>query len=253
MQTQQMLISTMLIAGLMFFNNCGSSKTGGSTDQASRSVPTDQPGDTSGGGWLSNCNVIPNNNLDLAGPVSTYYDQASGSYIEDLIRLKFNNYPVELISEDNIYIQIFPWQEDSPGNPVYRQTAVDIYFILKNSGAQLQTEPVNELSKGTIQSLIQNNNMNVSPDQFFSSVIMVLDGVDLTWDAITIAIYDTPGGTATDYVNILLPAFDADPNIYAIDHPATSLRQLHPWWHIKDDNYSEADFFNFSKDLCNGF
>lgn len=253
MQMQQALISTVLIAGLMFFNNCGSSKSGGSSSQASRSVPNDGPGDTSTGGWLSNCNVIPANTLDLEGPVSTYYNQSTGTYVADLIRLKFNSIPVELISNNKAYIQIFPWHEDTPGSPVYRQTAVDIYFVLKNSGAQLQTDPVNELSKGTIQNLIQNNNMNITPDRFFESVIMVLDGVDLTWDALTIALYDEPGGTATDFVNVLLPAFDADPNIYATDHQATSLRQLHPWWHIKDDGYSEADFFYFSKDLCNGF
>ncbi len=253
MQMQQVLIPTILIAGLIFFNNCGSSKSGGHSDQASRSVPVDSPEDTSSGGYLSNCNIIPANNLDLEGPVSTYYNQATGTYVEDLIRIKFNNYPTELISKDNIYLQIFPWHENSPGNPVYRQTAADIYFILKGSGAQLQAEPVNELSKGTIQSLIQENNMSITPSQFFSSVIMVLDGIDLTWDAITIAIYNTPGGTATDYVNILLPAFDADPNVYATGHLASSLRQLHPWWHIKGDGYSEADFYNLSKNLCNGF
>ncbi|MCB0406571.1 MAG: hypothetical protein KDD34_00125 [Bdellovibrionales bacterium] len=256
MKRQYLILALTLSSTLMLFSNC-SSKSGSSTS-ASRSVPVD---DTSTGsstnGKLSNCNVIGTNSMSLAGPVSTFYDPNTQQYVEDLIRVKFNGYPVEIISSATHYIQFFRWHEDTPGSPVYNTTAVDIYFLKKGSGQWLQTQPVKQLSKGTIQALIEDNGLDsqgITPNNFFSSVIMVLDGMDLTWDAMTVALYDSSQGTsAIDHINVLLPAFDADPNIYATGHAALSLRQLHPFWSMKDSNLTEDQYWSAAQNLCLGF
>lgn len=252
-QARILKLSLVVLSLITLFNNCGSSKSGSAT-QASRQVPTNpsSPGGAESG-WLSNCNQIVTNSVGVAGPVSTYFDPNTNQFLEDLIRLKFNEFPVELITTSNHYIQIFRWQENTPGKPVYNTTPVDIYFILKNTGQQVQANPVQVLSKNSIQKVIQDNNLNITADRFFASVIMVLDGMDLAWDAMTVALYDAPNSAPIDSVDVLLPAFDANPNTYAADHLATSLRTLHPMWAYKDRGYSDEDFYQFTNELCKGF
>lgn len=239
---------------LSLLTNCGANKVS-KTDGASRNAGNTafDEFDPSASNVYTNCNAIPTNNLGFAGPISSFYDSQAQAYVDDLIRLKFNDSPQELIASTTHYVEIYKWRE----NKVYDQTGpVQIYFQLKSDGSWIQ-EPVTNLSRATLQKVIVDNNLaaqGFNLDNFFGNVVMTLAGMDLQWDAISIFYYDDstsnePIGT----IDVLLPAFDANPNSYATTHPQSVLQQLHPMWQYRNSSYTNEDYFNFTFGLCAGF
>lgn len=244
-------ISGSLALGL--FNNCGASKSGGSSDQASRADITGPSTNGSNERYLSDCNQIPSNSMNLEGPISTFIDAQTNQYVNDVLRLRLNKTPLELISTSSHYLQFFRWKEQTAGARQYNGAPVEMYFQLVNTGEWVQDEPVTVLSRATIQKLIEDNNLGMPPEDFFNGVVIALDGMDLEWDAMTIALYDDSRGTeAINQVDLLLPAFAADPNRYAIDH-VPNLANLHPLNVYKNNGMSEAQLYEASRSLCSGF
>lgn len=250
-----------LFVGLLSLTSvlgCGASKTStGGFDLASRDIPADSDNDGTLDGLLSQCNSIPSNDLDLEGPISVYWDPFQGKFISDLIRLKFNSIPSELISSSTHYIHIFRWSEEVNEDRKVNNVPVEIYFQLKGTGEQINEDPVNVLSKAIVQKMIVDNNLDargVTVSNFFDRVVMILDGMDLTYDAITIALYNSSVGSgAIDYVEVLLPAFHSNPNDYAKTHDSVALRNLHPMWPHRNSGYSDDEFWYATKELCKGF
>jgi hypothetical protein len=97
----------------------------------------------------------------------------------------------------------------------------------------------------------QNALGDTTKSNFFSRVTIILTGLELSYDALMINTYDSSIGTAAQTsVKALLPAFAADPNLYKETH-TTSLNQLHPFWEIKDNGWTENQFYQESLSLCN--
>lgn len=243
----------LLLFAASFLTACGASKSS-NTNGASRIAPESSFDEYSGGGSgvYSNCNSIPSNTYGFNGPISSYYDTQAGAYIDDLIRIKFNDEPAELTTTQTHYVEIYRFK----GNHIYNQNPVEIYFQLKGTGEWIQ-EPVTTLSRATIQQVIIDNNLGdrgYTTDNFFDGVIMTLSGMSLEWDAISIYLYDESTGTAPiGSVDALLPAFDANPNSYAVSHPEQTLQNLHPMWIYRNSGFSDLDYYNATFNLCSGF
>jgi hypothetical protein len=239
---------------LALLTNCGANKVS-KTDGASRTAgdTTFDDFDPSASNVYSNCNAIPSNNLGFSGPVSSFFDPQAQAYVDDLIRMKFNTKPQELIDSTTHYVEIYKWKE----NKQYDQSGpVQIYFQLKHDGSWI-SEPVTNLSRATIQSVIVDNNLSAQGynlDNFFGNVILTLAGMDLQWDAVSIFYYDdSAGDEPIGTIDVLLPAFDANPNEYAKTHPLTALQQLHPMWQYRNSNYDNEDYYYYTNGLCAGF
>jgi len=245
------LVFILLALGLL--TNCGASKTS-KQNNASRVIPDrafDAPPQT-GDAVFTNCNNIPANDIGLGGPVSSFWDPQAQAFIDDWIRMKFNDRPTALTSSATHYLEIYRWKEAG----VYNQTPVEIAFQLKGSGQILQ-ETVTVLSRASIQNIIVNNNlgnMGYTTDNFFDGVILILQGMDIQWDAITMYYYDdSVGPNPINSVDVLLPAFDANPTFYAEANPYPDLQEIHPMWQFRNSGFDDMDYYNATFALCSGF
>ena len=244
------LLSALLFAG------CGASKKSSgnnqSSDLTSRGTPDSDgkdPDSNSKVEYYALCNGFSGPNLN--GVVTTYLNPVTNQYEWDFIRMEIKEIPVQIEDKDSFYIQFYRWQEDVPGQPYTNPAAVGIYFQYED-GTWLNNELVNNVSKNSIEKLIADNNLaGVTVKNFFDKTILVLAGMDLEYDAIMINTYGADTGTAAlTRTDVLLPAFAADPNIYAETHPAQSLQGLHPNYERKDSGLTQWQFFQETQALC---
>lgn len=237
----------------IFILGCGASKKSNSsmssTDISSRGTDPITDDNLTPVGFYSHCNSF--STTHLSGVVTTFLNPMTNQYIWDYIRLKIKTAPTQLKSNDNFYIQAFRWSEDTPGSPYVNSTPVGMYFQSQD-GKWLNNELITSISKSTIEKLINDNNLaNTTINNFLSKVIIVMVGMDLQYDAVMLNTYDSStGNEALTTTNVLLPAFAADPNIYAETH-APNLVALHPNYNIKDSGYTEWQFYQETQGLCN--
>lgn len=256
MNAQLKIIS--LLIGTALLGACGANKasTGsGSSDLSSRSVP-EETGPTVSEGTLADCNGFTNTGMNMAGAVSTFYNPSTNAYIPQYIRFRFTQAPLEVATSSR-YIQFFRWGIDSNNNRIYNSTPAPIYFQLISNGQYINSTPETTISKNTIQRLITNNNLaaqGITVDTFLSKVFLVLDGMSLEYDAMSVAVYDSSSGSSTiGYSDVLLPSFSANPNTYAKLHPNTNLQILHPNWDIRTSGYTDSQYFYRTETFCRAF
>lgn len=251
----------MTLMGLTLIG-CSSGKTAAtSSNLSSRSMPTtdDSSSDNSSQGPLADCNQVDGLEFGLKGATSTYYDPTSNSYILDLIRFKLNEVPNEIATTDTHYMQIFAWYPtDNYGNRAY-SSAVRMYFMLHGTGEIInQNKPVTTLSRNSIQQMIVDYNLSkkgiTDVETFFDAVVIHLQGMDMTYDAMTIALYDAnQGQDAYGRIDSLLPAFSANPNTYMASHPTVSLQELHPNFARRFSGMSDQAYLNITDNFCKEF
>jgi hypothetical protein len=249
-------------AGLTLFSAimlsaCGATKTAvngiQSTDYSSRNHPgQSNPGSSVDPGPLLECVSIPTNTSNIEGRLTTYYD--NGTFAPTWIRLKFDRLPMQVTSTSNThYLQIFRWAANASGTKSYNTKPVTMHFLNRTTRTYLKSEePVTVISKAQIQNLIAYNNLSsTNADNFFDKYLLILEGMDLVYDAVTFAIYDSNQGTkAIANHDVLLPAFSAEPNAYAANHPQAILQQLHPYWSQRSDGLSANHFLSLSVSNC---
>lgn len=118
---------------------------------------------------------------------------------------------------------------------------------------------INQLNDEMIQNVIANNALGgTTVDNFFSRVFIVLTDMDLRWDAVTAALYDTStGNTALSSVDFLIPPFYANPTTYSNTRQSSAqkdtLIHLHPNYSRINDGLSDEAYLAFTKDFCQGF
>jgi hypothetical protein len=203
---------------------------------------------------LGECNRINFLDVNLFGQVGTYYDPLTRLFREDLINMNLTTLPTELFTSSTVQVQIFRWLSRATGQRQTNQIPVTFYFVDKLTGATTAQTPVNQISKTTIDSArktLGTTWLNVTTQQFFDRVMIVLTGMSLQYDAITLAYYNSAVGTAAVYqADVLLPAFYADPNIYKIARTAHELLLLHPNYSYINSNATDADYMNLINAIC---
>ena len=247
------LVLTFVAASLV---SCGASKQGaGSSDLSSR-LPIDTNIDPDGP--IADCSGAKDTSIDLEFQVSSYYMPGTNQVAIDILKMHFSDIPDEIITTDSHYIQLYRWYEDTPGQRVSNPTPVQFYFQRKDTGAIINNEdPQNKLSKAIIQNMIVESGAGsegITVTNFFDAHILILTGMDLQFDAMSVAIYDhNQGSSAQAWLDVLLPAFYANPNDYITTHSATSLQVLHPNYNYRNGGYTDNDYLTFTDKYCEMF
>lgn len=242
-----------ILAGIITLG-CGASKKvseSGSSESSSR-TPIDgnsSSNTTSSAKYFGLCNEF--SNIDIGGNATVFLNPATGKIVQDLIRLELSNLPQDLASNENFYFQIFRWGQEKDSAAQVNSSPTDIYFQ-NSDGTYINSEPYDNISKTIIEEAVANSTEpNLTTTNFFNKITIVLAGVDYSYDAIMINAYETSNGSgALSSLNVLLPPYAADPNIYFETHHA-NLAELHPLYDIKNSGLTEEDFYSRTQDFCN--
>lgn len=256
MKLNSVFIFSLLI--IYFTLGCGASKVPNSLSSSSRINPAVPPTSGNTTNYFAECNhFAPQNNVSASGYLSTYYNPA-GQYVSSYINFKFSNPPAEIINSDDYHLKIYTWRIDTNGQRQTNNTPVNMYLIQRGTGAISTLQPINTLSKSIISGIISDrglSNYGISTNNFFSRHNIVLTGIDLNYDAILIALYKEENGTtnAVGSIDVLVPAFEANPQKYKDKNPYSALYNLHP--HIsKIGLYSnDKEYFTLSEQICQSF
>lgn len=240
-------LSTFILSG------CGASKT--SKNPANRgSVWQSQNASTGTTPSLGECNRVSLANVGLQGQIGTYYDPQTHQFQSQYLNLNLKSVPATLFSSDTLQIKIYRWSAQATGGKVVNQVAVKFYFADKLNGATSQPTLIDSLSKATLQqakTTLGGTWLNVTLEKIFDRVIIVLTGLDLQYDAITFALYDTAvSNTAIATGDVLLPAFYANPSVYQAANPNPDLYTLHPNYPLINSNASEGDYKQAIDSIC---
>ncbi len=236
------------LVALLLLTACGAKKT---------STSENSSGSLTSSHLLADCNTIPANSFNLSGVVSSYYDQASKSYLMDLGRILFTTVPIELSTTDTTYLQIFRWRiNESTGQPLYQSAAASLIFVVRSSGQVLNAYSGEQaLSRNVISKIISQYNLGnqgINIDNFFSRVMIVASGLSSSDDAYSIALYDTnTGSSAKATIDVLMPSFYANPKTYADTHPWKKLTDLHPFNAFP--GLRDTDYYGMANAYCQKF
>jgi len=240
---------TITLLTAAFLSACGSSKNGNSF---SSTGVTYLPGATNS--KLAECVRIGASSTGLAGQIGTYYDPLSHVYRSDYTNVNLTATPSTIFTSSTVTIYFMRWSEKSAGNRVNNSVYTRFYFVDKLTG---QTYP-----NGTTLDRITKANLeqartyfawtsSVTLEQFFQRASLVLTGVDMNYDAITIALLDSSFSSAAyAQVDVLLPPVYSNPVTYQARNPVPDLYTLHPNYASIASNASENDFYQMAQVIC---
>jgi hypothetical protein len=230
------LLLLSLLVGALMLSGCGSrtmGSLGSSDDFASRS-----PVSTG-----ANCNSFSASQAQLSGKLQVYVNPL-GTVVSDLIRLKITGITSNFAS--NYLLKLYRWK-------AYSSNATDIdqnplTFSIWYQGRQVSNY-LTQLTVADINTVKQQNFITAnSLAEFFQQTEIYVNDLDLSWDALKVAMYSFSGSQSTVVaaVDTLIPSFAANPNDYAKDHPPV-LQQLHPFWL---DRTTNIDFAAAAQSFC---
>lgn len=240
--------SLLLAVGLglaLVLSACGANETKKS-DLPSRGT------DRVSHGKLAECSQIVSNSSNITGQISTYYD--NGSLITNYIYMNLTGVPAELLSSSEDYLSIYRWSERLETGRNENTIPVRMHFINKLTGQVSNSQAVDRISGSVFQTIIQNQQLNVigiTPTNFLEQHYVLLTGMEIQWDAMTLAHYQN--GQVAGAAHALLPAFSADPNVYAQNNPSPNLQALHPNHSYRNSGATESDFFSLTEQYCAAF
>lgn len=239
-------ITLILMMGLSLIA-CGASKV---------PVKNGSQASNSGVKLYADCGGFQKTSVSTQGAVGTFMNGTN--YIPDLIRLKLVELNANVLSGTE-YIQIFRWKETN-GTRTFNNTPVSIVAQLKSTGAYLNNSaPWERISKANIEAVISSNSLSsqgITVANFMSNVSFVLAGMDVQYQAMSLAFYNssTAGTAAYDSIDVLLPSFDANPNTYAATRSASSpLLAIHPNWAARTYGLSNQQYKDATDVYCAQF
>jgi hypothetical protein len=245
-----MIKLTGLLLIVLLLSACGSHKSVDSLELASRATETTISASTNKA-W-SKCNQATSGGGQFKMILSAYVQ--NGVIRSDLMNGKLTLVPDNFVTSQE-YFQMFRWQANSGGAAYLDQTPLQFRLINPANGQVLLSERTS-IAWTEVATLA--SQMNISnPTDFFKKVVFVIDLRDpqAAFDALMVSIYRT-NNTSRDVANLLLPVFDADPAVYALENGKTrhtSLQALHPFKDKLGQGWNDKDFQTWADGLCNGF
>jgi hypothetical protein len=237
---------TLLIIG------CGANKTTHFSDTSRGADPDVSYGTNY---LLGECNRINMPQLSLTGQIGTYYNPISMQLSSDQLTLNLTSVPADIYTSTTLQYKFYRWLERTTGQKQLNTLPVRFQFFDKLTGTKTPNNGVDNLSKATINAArdsFGSSWLNVKTNEFFQRTMLLLTGVDMQYDAITIAMYDTSSGQnyAVAQSDLLLPPFYSNPNIYKQITPLPDLYNLHPNITLLGSNSSENDYHKLIEDIC---
>jgi len=242
-------VIVLLFIGLMLMG-CGANKVINTTSSST--------GITNIGPKLyADCGGFQKPSTGTQGVVSTFV--SGGNYVPDLIKMKLTQINSNIATSTNNYIQIFRWSE-SNGTRQVNPTPAYIVAVLKSNNTYLNNGAAawDRISKSNIENVITAYDLGkqgIDAANFIANVYFVISGMDTQYQGMSLAFFDTNAGSAsTDYIDVLLPAYDANPNTYAASKPAgSSLPALHPNWSLRSTGMTNQQFKDATTVYCQQF
>jgi hypothetical protein len=243
MKRLTLILSTILLTA------CGATKEGpgGESELASRS------GGSLSGKAVARCNLVTVSTANMEGIIQPFW--TGSSYTYDRIQLKFTRIPTALTGTATTSMKVMRWgvtngQQTSNGVP-----APIRFVLLSNKVVINEAAPVLEVAQYTINNVISSYGLaqhGVTLQNFFTKVGILVDEVDMSYDALTFNFFDSSRSTSTPFAsgNALIPAFHANPNHYAIQNPSLTLQVLHPHNANRTAGWSDAVYASYFESLC---
>jgi hypothetical protein len=227
---------------------CGAAKTS-NTNSGSNTGTV--PGVTYPGAKLSECNRITTTNSVIEGQVGTFYDPVTRRYVADYINMNLTTVPAQVFTDAAFRIYFLRWYQRTTGTKQTNQIPVRFYYVDKLTGSK-------HPSSATLENINKENltaartsfawSSNVTLEKFFERAALVLTGLDMSWDAMSIMI--STGAGAGSYGDVLLPPFYSNPVTYRTAIPVSSLYILHPHYAHINSNATENDYFQMTQSIC---
>ena len=209
------------------------------------------------------CSALKNQALNFNIIMTTYVDNPfQRTYIHDYGRIRFKTTPANLKGASTDYIKMFRWKVGLDGQPDYNQKPVQFYIQQRSTGMKLMVSTSNNkisymgdvLSREVFKKIISINRLQgfgITVDNFLEQVLIVATGLeDLSYKALTFAVYKQGESSSHATGDILIPAFATDPNVYAKVQASPLLHKLHPLWHLKDQKMTEAQYLAEGNKNC---
>lgn len=235
---------------LMLLTACGSNVTARSTGLFSGGGPTSSNLIGTSGAGEAQCALFDSTKTRLAGRVTTYY--YDGVLQEDKVRVRITSLVEAFATNPNYFIQAFRWKIGASGSAELDQTPLQFNFEKGTGAKTAMTADVTSVSNTGIAAYRTANGIaGTTPVEFFANTTMVVKGVDYNWQALKLVVYDgsTSPATVVGDSDILLPIFQANPNVYAASH-SSILAQIHPFYSQRSTVLSEAEWTARSTSYC---
>lgn len=244
MNAQTTLKTALLLTVLAMFTACGSQKSDDTYDLSSRAPVTTTTTTTSKA--VLYCNQKSQNGISAKLKV---YTDASNQIRNDYMTLKFTQMLPSFGTGD--YIQLFRWQANSSNQVYVDPTPVQARFETLDGRLITNFSPVLYWSQ---VSAIAASWGITDVNAFFQNVRLVVDIRDpqANFDVLKIAMYNS-SNTNTVNMDMLMPAFSASPNDYAIDGSvgrASNLQALHPFASYKGQSWTSEQFASMGAGFC---
>ncbi len=243
------LLVSLTFAFALGLSACGAKKTGpaDASELASRS------GGVVSGKSAARCNIVSVPAANMEGVLKAYWTGTGYKY--DRIQLKITRVPSALLMNANVSMKVLRWGV-SNGQQTTNGVPAPIRFLLNSHNVVInEASPALELSSNSINSVISSYGLGshgVTTSNFFQKVSVLIDEVDMGYDALTFQFFDSARGSGP-YAsqNALIPAFHANPNQYALQNPSMLLQQLHPHFTNKSAGWTDALYASYFDQLCN--
>jgi len=244
-KTLQVGLCLIAIATLI---GCGKSKTSdgfGNSDSASNVIPNTN--DT-----LALCSQDVAANTELKVRVMQFVDQY-GQARPDYVRIQFLKVPSGW-SGSNWNLNIKRWAVSPDNKSSMDETALYYKFERKMaSGFQSMSDYAYQVfNYSEVEKMAKY--AEIDEANFFSqsSILVNLKGDSSSFQALRIQFSEgDAAGAVETYVDVLIPAFQADPAKYNADvrHPHT-LQVLHPLKDKLGEAWSQSQYYDFTRSFC---
>jgi hypothetical protein len=238
---------------------CGGSRIakGGESSQSSRDINPAQ-------GPAARYNGFVSTSGNLKGTTAYFGDLPSQA--PDQVKVRLDIAYSTLFASDKIALRFFKWGEGLPPSPTSvatfffwdSATGLPLSYVNSSQQSVLYLETINDQ---IVQNVIATNSLatsGITKANFFQRIYLVFVGMDLRWDALNLARYDSAqGAAALESVDFLLPPFYANPATYEATRANTAekaaLVSIHPNRSRQSSGLSDTAYFNFTQDNCASF
>lgn len=183
----------------------------------------------------------------------------NGENIDDEMFLRIKTISAGILSGTE-YIQFFKEYENVNLQTFTNPDPIEFKFI-NSAGTILNTiTPINQISSASMQLAIEESglddyyqnffNKEYTPAHLISNYDIVLTGLDIKYESIRTAFYNNNSNTATSFVAALIPAYAADPNVFASLDNSIYMSSIHPMAHRKHSGLSQSAFKSEIEDQC---
>jgi hypothetical protein len=171
---------------------------------------------------------------------SIVYFDTQGRYVGDHIRAKITKLP-PIFSNPGVKLKFFRWKVSTDGVPFLDETPLT--FGLQRKDGQISGGDRTVLEGAELSAATGSPNL----DSFSADWHFIVRGTTADWEVLKAVVY--AGETMITEVNLLMPAFTADPNVYSSKNPAL-LSSLHPNNSSAGGTWTDDDYLSMLDSYC---